>query len=64
MLDRQALLHKTKNTTTHDHNESSEDLSDFSSEDEAATKVNAAKKIRKELESSESSENESGSDSE
>ena len=50
MLDRQALLHKTKNTTAHDRNESS--ASDFSSDDEATTKEKAVKKIQEELESS------------
>ena len=32
--DRNALLHKTKQTTANDHNKSSEDMSDFSSDDE------------------------------
>jgi hypothetical protein len=32
--DRNTLLHKTKQTTANDHNESSEDMSDFSSDDE------------------------------
>ena len=43
--DRNALLQKTKQTTSQQRNESSDDLSDVSSEDENQTKVRAAKRI-------------------
>jgi hypothetical protein len=51
--DRNALLQKTKQTTAHAHNESSEDMSDVSSEDEQKNRSKAAQRIRDEIDSEE-----------
>ncbi len=54
--ERNALLHKTKQTTANERNESSDESDSDLSEDLAKTKEKTIKKIKKEIDSSEESE--------
>ena len=56
--ERNALLHKTKQTTANERNESSDESDSDLSEDLAKTKEKMIRKIKKEIDSSEESESE------